>query len=272
MQGRDRVLSFGQFLHQMQTYFILMKIDLKNKTYLVTGGSRGIGRAIVQRLIGCGANVAFTYNKNKAEADKLIASFGENNKNIFGIQADICDFGNASKLIDEIEEKFHPLDGLINNAGITIDKPFFKMDDVSWTSVVDTNLNGTYFITKAVITKLYRRDGGKIVNMASVSGMRGSAGQANYSATKAAIIAFTKTLAVEFARFNVQINSVAPGFIATDMVNQMDDNSKKAINGMIPMKRMGMPEEVADATLFLLSSSSNYITGHTLVIDGGLTA
>jgi 3-oxoacyl-[acyl-carrier protein] reductase len=246
-----------------------MNIDLTDKKYLVTGGSRGIGKAIVERLVQAGATVAFTYKNSQAEAEKIVQ---ELNHKAFAFKADISDEHASEQLIENVENQIGELDGLINNAGITMDKPFFKMDTQSWQAVIDTNLNGTFYLSKAVINKFIRRDNTKIINMASVSGLRGSAGQANYSASKAAIMAFTKTLAVEFARFNVQVNAIAPGFIETEMVAQMDENVKKNIRQMVPARRMGKASEVADSVLFLLSPAANYITGHTLVIDGGLMA
>lgn len=246
-----------------------MNIDLTNKKYLVTGGSRGIGKAIVERLANAGATVAFTYKSSYAESQKIVEQF---NKKVFAFKADISDENTSISLIEKIENQIGELDGLINNAGITMDKPFFKMETDAWQAVINTNLNGTFYLSKAVINKFIRKENSKIINMASVSGLRGSAGQANYSASKAAMIAFTKTLAVEFARFNVQVNAIAPGFIETEMTEQMDENIKKNIRQMVPARRMGKASEVADAVLFLLSPSANYITGHTLVIDGGLMA
>lgn len=246
-----------------------MNIDLTNKKYLVTGGSRGIGKAIVERLANAGATVAFTYKSSDAESQKIVEQF---NKKVFAFKADISDENTSISLIEKIENQIGELDGLINNAGITMDKPFFKMETDAWQAVINTNLNGTFYLSKAVINKFIRKENSKIINMASVSGLRGSAGQANYSASKAAMIAFTKTLAVEFARFNVQVNAIAPGFIETEMTEQMDENIKKNIRQMVPARRMGKASEVADAVLFLLSPSANYITGHTLVIDGGLMA
>lgn len=250
-----------------------MELNLNGKTVLVTGGSRGIGKAIVLKLAKENANVAFTYNSSKEKADQVkneAQNLGAGNIRCY--QANVTDPLQADLLIEQIEEEVGEVYGLVNNAGITKDTPFFKMSADDWNSVIDTNLNGAFHMTKSLVGKMIRRDGGKIVNMSSVSGIRGSVGQANYSATKAGLISLTQTLAKEFARFNVQVNAVAPGFIATEMVEQMQDKAKKQINSMVPSKRMGEPEEVADATMFLLSQASDYINGHTLVIDGALTA
>ncbi|MBP2619514.1 3-oxoacyl-ACP reductase FabG [Chryseobacterium jejuense] len=250
-----------------------MQIDLSDKHFLVTGGGRGIGRAIVQQLLSSGASVSFTYNHGKetAEAflDKLSAEFP--GKTML-YQADIKDEEQSKSLITEIEKSaLGPLYGLVNNAGITMDAPFFSMTTDMWTSVLETNLNGTYYLTKAVIRSFIRKKNSKIINISSVSGVRGAVGQANYGATKAAVISLTKTLALEFAKFNLQVNAVAPGFIDTEMVAKMNEQDKKKIDQMIPMKRMGKTEEVAELVTFLCSDKSCYITGQTFIIDGGLT-
>jgi len=250
-----------------------MKVDLSNKNFLVTGGSRGIGKAITLKLLESGARVSYTYNSNKAEAESLYNTLSEKYKSkVFYFQADIKDPKRSETLINEVENTMGELDGLINNAGIVSDSSFHLMTHENWDKVIDTNLNGSFYLSKAALKGLLRKDNGKIINMSSVSGLRGSIGQANYSATKAALIALTRTMALEFAKFNIQINAIAPGFIHTEMVESMDPEIKKQIKKMVPMKRMGTAEEVADLVSFLASPASNYITGQTFVIDGGLTA
>ncbi|AZA53945.1 3-oxoacyl-ACP reductase FabG [Chryseobacterium sp. G0201] len=250
-----------------------MQIDLTDKHFLVTGGGRGIGKAIVQQLLSSGASVSFTYNHGKETAEfffhKLSAEFPGK---ILLYHADIKDEEQSKSLIVEIEKSpLGSLYGLINNAGITMDSPFFSMTTDMWISVLDTNLNGTFYLIKAAIRSLIRKKNSKIINISSISGVKAAMGQANYGATKAAIISLTKTLALEFAKFDLQVNAVAPGFIDTEMVAKMNEQDKKRIHQMIPMKRMGKTEEIAELVTFLCSDKSNYITGQTFIIDGGLT-
>ena len=250
-----------------------MENDLKNKLFLVTGGSKGIGSAIVKKLYKSKARVAFTYNSNQVAAEELISSLNSNSSSDMKCyKLDVRNYDDIEKLITQIEDEMGEIYGLVNNAGITKDGAFFRMKPSDWNDVINTNLNGVFNVTKSFGGRAIRRGEGKIINISSVSGMKGSQGQANYASSKAAIISLTKTLAREFAAFGVQVNAVAPGFIATEMVDAMPDTAKKKINSMVPMKRMGESEEVASAVKFLASSDSNYITGHTLVIDGGLTA
>lgn len=250
-----------------------MHINLEGKHFLVTGGGRGIGKAIVRNLLSSKASVSFTYHQNKETAEKFLHDlFEEFPGKVALYHSDIQNEEQSTSLINTIEKSpLGPLHGLINNAGITADSPFFSMTHEVWKEVISTNLNGTYFLSKAVIKSFIRKKNSKIINISSVSGVRGAMGQANYGASKAAIISLTKTLALEFAKFNMQVNAVAPGFIDTEMVAKMNDHDKKRIDQMIPMKRMGTPDEVADLVIFLCSEKSNYITGQTFVIDGGLT-
>ncbi|WP_109851308.1 3-oxoacyl-ACP reductase FabG [Aquimarina sp. AU58] len=249
-----------------------MKNDLTDKLFLITGGSKGIGKAIVEKFYKSGAKVAFTYNNNQTSAEKIVNTLGNNDSRIKCYKLDVRNYDDIEQLIPEIEEDMGEIYGLVNNAGITKDRAFLRMQPQDWNDVINTNLNGVFNMTKAFGNKAIRRGRGKIINISSVSGLKGSQGQANYASSKAAIISLTKTLAREFASFGVQINAVAPGFIATEMVNAMPELAKKKINTIVPMKRMGESKEVADAVKFLASPSSDYITGHTLVIDGGLTA
>lgn len=250
-----------------------MHINLKGKHFLVTGGSRGIGKAIVCGLLEAGAVVSFTYNKGREASEQLLTEFSDRYpSSLMGYQADLRVEQQAGELAKQVEgSALGPLHGLINNAGITADAPFFSMTTAMWQDVLATNLNGTFFMSKALVRSLIRRGGAKIVNISSVSGIRGAIGQANYGASKAAIISLTKTMALEFAKFDIQINAVAPGFIKTDMIANMKESDQKRVDGMIPMRRMGEPNEVAQLVTFLCSDKSNYITGQTFVIDGGLT-
>jgi 3-oxoacyl-[acyl-carrier protein] reductase len=251
---------------------IKMITNLTDKLFLVTGGSKGIGKAIVEKFYKSGAKVAFTYNSNKQSAEAIVEALGGDASRIRCYKLDVKNYEDIEQLIPEIEEDLGGIYGLVNNAGITKDGAFFRMQAQDWNEVINTNLNGVFNVTKAFGNKAIRRGEGKIINISSVSGLKGSQGQANYASSKAAIISLTKTLAREFASFGVQVNAVAPGFIATEMVEAMPEPAKKKISRLVPMKRMGASEEVAEAVEFLASSSSDYITGHTLVIDGGLTA
>jgi 3-oxoacyl-[acyl-carrier protein] reductase len=251
-----------------------MQIDLKGKHFLVTGGNRGIGKAIVLELLESGANVSYTYNSNEQEALQSFATLEKMYEGRVAVfKADVRCEQRSFELITEIENsKLGVLHGLVNNAGITADNAFYSMTTDQWKNVIDTNLNGFFYMSRNAIKSLIRRSQSKIINISSVSGLGGSIGQANYAAAKAGIISLTKTMALEFAKFNVQINAVAPGFIDTDMISKMNDLEKGKINKTIPTRRMGTPREVASLVIFLASDKSDYITGQTFIIDGGLTA
>lgn len=251
-------------------------MEFSNKVFLITGGSRGLGKAIVKKLASEGATVVFTYRSNKAAAQKVIEELSAEDwaktGTVVAIQSDVSESESAEKAIDKVIELFGRIDGLVNNAGITQDSPFYKMSDDNWNAVINTNLNGVFYLTKAYLSKAIRNGGGKIVNMSSVSGIKGLKGQANYCASKGGLIALTKSLAVEYAKFNVQVNAVAPGYIATEMVENLADKVKQKISKTIPQQRLGKPKEIANLTSFLLSEQCNYMTGQTITIDGGLTA
>jgi 3-oxoacyl-[acyl-carrier protein] reductase len=251
-----------------------MKIDLTGKHFLVTGGTRGIGKAIVSELLESGASVSFTYNSNDEKANSLFSVLDNLHKGRVGVfKADVRNEQRSAELIAEVETSpLGKIDGLVNNAGITADNAFFSMSTDQWKNVLSTNLDGCFFLSRSAVKSFVRKKSSKIINISSVSGLRGSIGQANYGATKAAMISLTKTMALEFAKFNIQINAVAPGFIDTEMVDQMGEQEISKINKMIPVRRMGKPEEVASLVAFLASDKSDYITGQTFVIDGGLTA
>lgn len=243
---------------------------MKN-TIFITGGSRGIGKAIVEKFALGGFNVAFTYNKNKELAEKLIASLKEKNPDVIAFQADINDFNRAKEIIKEVKSMFGQIDILVNNAGIKIDKSFLMMTQDDWRSVLATNLDGVFNYTKAVIFDFLKRGSGNIINMSSISGIIGLPGQVNYSTSKAGIIGFTKSLAKEVAKQGVRVNVVCPGFIETEMLDAIPSNIKEQMLEHIPLKRIGRPEEVANLVWFLASSNSDYITGQVFVIDGGLS-
>ena len=249
-----------------------MFVDLRNKLVLVTGGTRGIGHGVVRRLADAGARVAFTYQSEAATADAMVAELRAQDRQVSAYQVDISDAAAASALVETIETERGPIFGLVNNAGITRDKSFLTMPVEDWDRVIGVNLNGSAYMARFVLERMIRRSEGKVINMSSVSGLRASPGQANYSASKAALLALTATLSAEVARFGIQVNAVAPGFIDTDMVSAMPEAARDKLHKRIPLRRMGRVDEVADAVLYLLSQHADYITGQTLVIDGGMSA
>ena len=244
--------------------------DLKGKTVIITGGSRGIGKACCVAFAKAGANIVFTFNKSQKEADELTAQIKNLGVDCISIQADVRDINLCRTVIEKAIAHFKEIDVLVNNAGITKDKSLFMMLPEEWHDVINTNLNGTFNMTKAAIITFLKQKRGCIINMSSVSGIVGLPGQANYSASKAGIIGFSKALAKEAAGQNVRVNVVCPGFIETDMVGLMREDIKKEVLKSIPQKRLGKPEEVADVCVFLASDKASYITGETIKIDGGL--
>lgn len=236
------------------------------KTAIVTGGSRGIGRAIVVALAEAGFNVAFSYASNKAAATEV-----ENTCKVFGVevlavQANAANPLEAQALVDQTQEKFGRIDALVNNAGVTRDGLLMRMSDEDWDKVIDTNLSGVFYTVRAVSRLMLKQRSGAIVNVSSVVGVYGNAGQANYAASKAGIIGFTKSVAKEFGSRGITANVVAPGFIETDMTESVP---KEKLLEHIPLGRMGQPEDIAKTVLFLITSGG-YITGQVIHVDGGL--
>ena len=251
---------------------LLIKMDkFKEKIVIISGGSRGIGRAICLAFAKEKANIVFTYNKSADEALKLAKELTGLGVEVLSLQADVRDYNQCRQVIENTLKKFNRIDILINNAGIVRDKSLMMMLQEDWKDVIETNLGGVFNMTRAAITTLLKQKNGCIINMSSVSGVAGIARQTNYSASKAGIIGFSRSLAKEVAAYNIRVNVVCPGFINTDMVNSLTDNIKKGILEAIPTKRLGEPEEVANVCLFLASEQANYITGETIKIDGGLT-
>lgn len=241
---------------------------LSGKRIIVTGGSRGIGATIVQVLAENGAQVVFTYSSKEEAAQKVLTSLkGEGH---FYIQMDVASETSVMKGIETIFEKWPDIDGLVNNAGITKDSLLLRMRTEDFDQVIATNLKGTFLLTKHISKYLMKARKGSIVNITSVIGQTGNAGQSNYAASKAGTIGFSKSIALELASRNVRVNCVAPGFIATEMTHVLSDDVKSKIMEKIPMQRMGDTKDIAHAVKFLLSDESSYITGHTLSINGGM--
>jgi 3-oxoacyl-[acyl-carrier protein] reductase len=236
------------------------------KVAIVSGGSRGIGRAIVQALAREGAQVVFTYVQNKALAEEVA-----NGETIIGFQADVTSFDQCKDLVKQVKERFGHIDILVNNAGITRDKLLALMSEKDWDDVVDTNLKGAFNLTKHVIGLMVRQKSGSILNMTSISGVSGIAGQVNYSSSKAGMIGFTKALSKEVAKVKVTVNALALGFVETGMTDALNAEYRAKVIERIPLGRIAQPEEIAEVALFLLSSKAGYITGQVLQVDGGLS-
>lgn len=245
-------------------------MDLSNKIALVTGGASGIGRTISLELAKSGATVIVNYNQSKEKAATLIAEIEQNGGKAVAFQANIAHFEEAKNLVDLIINQFGQLNIVVNNAGITDDALILRMNEEQFDRVIETNLKGVFNICKHSAKSLLKSGYGRLINISSVAGVLGNAGQANYSAAKAGVIGMTKALAREFAGRNVTVNAIAPGFIETDMTKKLSEDVIKAWAEQIPLKRFGKPEDVAHAVLFLASEQASYITGHTLEVDGGL--
>ena len=249
----------------------------KNKRAIVTGGSRGIGRAIVKELASeiCSgilfSDIAFVNDDVEGCAEELEKEIGLSDVKIYGFKADATSFEQAQATIDEAIKKLGGVDILINNAGITRDNLLLRMSEKDFDDVISTNLKSVFNYTKAVIKPMIQQRYGKIVNIASVVGLIGNAGQANYSASKAGVIGFTKSMARELASRNVNVNAVAPGFIETHMTAKLDEKQREQLLSTVPMHRMGKPEDIAKVISFLCSPRADYVTGQVIAIDGGMT-
>ena len=245
-------------------------MQLEGKVALVTGASRGIGRAVAIRLAKSGAKIAVNYAGNQAAAEEVKHIIEENGGEAILVQADISNAESVDAMVAAVMEAFGRIDILVNNAGITRDTLLMRMKEADWNAVIQTNLTGVFYVTKAVSKIMMKQRYGKIVNMSSVVGLMGNAGQANYAAAKAGVIGFTKSMAKELAARNITVNAIAPGFIATDMTAVLSDKVKEDLATKIPMGRLGEADAIASAVLFLVSDSASYITGQTLNVDGGM--
>lgn len=239
------------------------------KTAIITGASKGIGAAIALRLNELGYNLVLNYRSNTASMEKLICSFTNKETENLAVQCDISDYEDAKKLVDEAYKKFGSVDVLINNAGITKDNLLPLMTEEEFDRVIDTNLKGTFNCCKHIAKKMLKQKYGRIINISSVVGLCGNAGQVNYSASKAGVIGMTKSMARELGKKNILVNAIAPGFIQTEMTDKIPEDIKVEMLRDIPLQRLGKPDDIADAVEFLISDKASYITGQVLSVNGG---
>ncbi len=246
-------------------------VDLSGQTALVTGASRGIGRAIALALGRSGAKVACAA-RNVDKLAETVAAITAAGGTAQAFECDVNDGASIQKLVDTVSTQWERIDILVNNAGITRDTLLLRMDDAQWDDVIQTNLRGTFLFTRAVAKVMLSQKYGRIINITSVVGFKGNAGQANYSASKAGVIGFTRTVARELGKRKITVNAVAPGFIQTDMTEVLPPEIKDELKKQIPAARLGSAEDIAEPVLFLASPAAGYITGHVLTVDGGMTA
>lgn len=243
---------------------------LKNKNAIVTGGARGIGREIATTLAKNGANIAINYRTYNEDLEKLVSELEGYNVKVVTYKCDVSNEEEVEAFIKEVKDKLNSIDILVNNAGITKDGLILRMSEKDFTDVLDINLKGTFNMTKAVSKIMVKQRQGKIINISSVVGVAGNAGQCNYAASKAGVIGFSKSIARELSSRNINVNVIAPGYINTDMTKVLSDNIKEEILKTIPMKKIGDPIDVANLALFLSSNLSDYITGQVINVDGGM--
>lgn len=243
---------------------------LEGKTALITGASKGIGKAIAEKFVAHGANVAFTYLSSVEKGEALEKELAQEGVKVKGYRSDASNFQEAEKLINDVVAEFGQLDILVNNAGITRDNLLMRMTEEMWDEVINVNLKSVFNTVKAATRTFMKQKSGSIINMSSVVGVKGNAGQANYAASKAGIVGFTKSVALELGSRNIRSNVIAPGFIETEMTDVLDEKTVQGWRDAIPLKRGGTPDDVADCTVFLASDLSSYITGQVIQVDGGM--
>jgi len=243
---------------------------LDGKTAIVTGASRGIGAAIAKHLANEGARVVVNYSGSQSKAEEVVKEIEAAGGEAFAIQASVADSESVTSMIAATMERFGSVDILVNNAGITRDNLLMRMKESEWDDVINTNLKGVFLCTKAVTRQMMKQRAGRIINIASIVGVSGNAGQANYVAAKAGVIGLTKTTAKELASRNINVNAIAPGFITTEMTEELPEEVKTQMLTQIPLAKLGNPEDVAKAVVFFASDDSTYITGQTLHVDGGM--
>ena len=243
---------------------------LTGKVALVTGASRGIGRQIALTLAEYGADVIVNYNGSREKAEEVVQEIESMGRKAAAVQCTVADFEACGKMVENMIAQFGHIDILVNNAGITKDNLMIKMSEADFDAVIETNLKGTFHMIKHMYRPFLKQKAGRIINLSSVTGILGNAGQANYAATKAGVIGLTKSVAKELAGRNITVNAVAPGYIDTDMTQAMTDTAKEAVLSQIPLKRAGTPKDIAEAVAFLASEKASYITGQVLSVDGGM--
>jgi len=240
------------------------------RSALITGGAKGLGRAIAMKLAEEGVRIAVNYNTSGSAAKNVVSAITENAGEAIAVQADVSDLNQVNTMIDKVQEEWGHVDILVNNAGIIDDGLLVRMTDEAWHNVVNTNLNGTFYCTRGVLRKMLPKRWGRIINIGSVVGIRGNAGQVNYSASKAAIIGFTKALAKEVATRNITVNAVTPGYVETDTTSVLSDEQKSYWHSVIPQGRFGEPDDIANMVSYLAGDKAKYITGQVISVDGGM--
>ena len=244
-------------------------MELEGKVSLVTGASRGIGKAIALKLASLGCKVAVNYRERDSEANSIVEAIKGQGREAISVKADVADGEAVRVMMQQVTDRWGKIDILVNNAGINRDILLLRMPESAWDEVINTNLRGAYLCTKFVLRSMVTQHWGRIINIASVAGIIGNAGQSNYAASKGGLIAFTKSIAREMGSRNITANAIAPGFIVTEMTDKLPQERKEAILAMIPLNRFGKPEDVAELVTFLASEKASYITGQVICIDGG---
>ena len=247
-----------------------MAPSLEGHVALITGASRGIGRAIALRLASEGAKIAVNFNSGQAPANELVDEISAQGGDAIALQADVADEAQVKDMVAAVRKQWNRLDVLVNNAGVRNDRLLMRMTTSEWDDTLNVNLRGAFFCTKAVLPLMVRQRRGRIINMSSVVGVAGNPGQANYAASKAALIGLTKSVAKEVARRNITANALAPGYILTGMVEELSEDLKAQVLSRVPMNRLGVPEDIAGIVAFLCTDEASYITGQVIRIDGGL--
>ena len=247
-----------------------MQVNLSDQSVLITGGTRGIGRALVGAFAQSGARVAFTYRSSSDAADEIVDDLEAQGVDAMALQGDVADFDSAQDTVSAVTDAWGSLDVMVNNAGITRDGLLLRLGEDDWDSVIDTNLKGVFNFCKAAYRPMMRQRSGRIVNVSSVVGVTGNPGQTNYAASKAGIIGFSKSLAKELGSRSITVNVVAPGYVETDMTAELNEKAREAMLDAVPLGRGAHPQDIASAVLFLASPAAEYITGHVLHVDGGL--